>query len=375
MKKITISAIAAACLLTPLAGQALPASPAKHKIVWLIGHRNLDFFEAAALKFKNTVEKGSNGDIEVQIVADGEPWQDAGTAVKPEIADRVVKGEAQMGHSFTNVLGEIDPRLLAFDCPYLMKGYLHMEGVIEGPIGPELLEGLRGQNIVGLAFTYSGGAQGVASVGKEIRGPEDLKGLKVGVYGSGIDTAWLAALGAQPVALKHDLPRFAGMTEEGAIDSAVVTWRRVRDTQLRDRYKYVNLMHSSYLTSVTYINAKFYDSLPPKYQELVKQSALSAARIERARTIELNETSKNAVMANGTVPVFLSGAARAKFEEALRPVYEASLNGIVGKDLIERIRKTENGAQLPSGFDFADPQNSLGRHPVKGLADQFIQAN
>lgn len=374
MKKISVSAIAAACLLMPLMGQAVSTS-AKHKIVWLVGHRNLDFFEVAALKFKNTVESGSNGDIEVQILADGDPWQSEGAAGKLDIADRVVKGEAQMGHSFTNVLGKIDPRLFVFDCPYLMQGYTHMEGVIEGPIGPELLEGLRGQNIVGLAFTYSGGAQGVATVDKEIRGPEDLKGLKVGVYGSAIDSAWLTALGAQPVALKHDLRSFASNAEKGAIDAAVVTWRRARESHMRDRYKYVNLMNSSYLTSVTYINAEFFDSLPPKYQELVKTSALSAARIERARTIELNETSKNDLMADGTVPVFLSGAARAKFEKALRPVYEASLNGIVGKDLIERVRKTENGARLPSGFDFADPKNSFGRYPVKGLADQFIQAN
>lgn len=343
--------VAVSCLLALLIAAASPVHAAKHKIRWLLGHPNLDFFEAAAEHFKAEVEKGSAGDIEVQIVTAEDPWRNNQGKVRPEIADKVAGGEAEMGHSFTNVLGKIDHRLWAFDCPYLMKGYLHMEGVIEGPLGPELLEGLRGQKIVGLAFTYSGGAQGVATVDRELRGPEDLKGRKVAVFGDDVDTSWLAALGAKPVPIVHQLTTINPLTVDGTVDSAMVTWRRVREAHLQERYKYVSLMNSSYLVSVTYINEKFYDGLPEKHRKLVKDSALKAARIERARTIELNETTKREVMAKGIVPVYLSGAALARFQEALRPVYESTLNGIVGKDLIERIRKTEDSPKLPSGLE------------------------
>lgn len=353
MNTIVKRAVSAAGLFGLLLGAVAPVHAAKHKIRWLLGHPNLDYFETAAESFKAAVEKGSNGDIEVQIVTAEDPWQNTQGQVRPEIADKVAKGEAEMGHSFTNVLGKIDHRLWAFDSPYLMKGYLHMEGVIEGPIGPELLEGLRGQNIVGLAFTYSGGAQGIATPDKEIRGPEDLKGRKVAVFGTDVDDAWLTALGAQPVAIKHQLTTINPLTQEGAIDAAVVTWRRTREAHLQERYKFVNLMHSSYLVSVTYVNQKFYDGLPKKYRKLLKDSALAAARIERARTIEINEVTKRESMAKGIVPVFLSDAARERFETALRPVYENSINGIVGKDLIERIRKTGESKRIPSGFEFA----------------------
>lgn len=328
-----------------------PAQAAKHKIRWLLGHPNLDYFEAAAESFKSAVEKGSNGDIEVQIVTAEDPWRDNRGRVAPEIADKVASGEAEMGHSFTNVLGKIDHRLWAFDAPYLFNGYLHMEGVIEGPLGPELLEGLRGQKIVGLAFTYSGGAQGIATTDGEIRGPEDLKGRKVGVFGDDVDNAWLSALGAEPVAIKHQLNAINQMTHDGKIDSVVVTWRRVRDAGLADRYRHVSLMNSTYLVSVTYINEKFYEGLPEKYRKLIKETAMAAARIERARTIELNEMTKNVFMAKGVLPVYLSSAARARFQEALRPVYERSIDGIVGKDLIERIRKTGDAVSLPSGLE------------------------
>jgi len=357
MKKLTTIAVPLSLGLSVLLGAAAPARAAgpsrapTYKIHWLLGHNNLDFFAAAAQSFKTAVETGSHGDIQVQIETASDPWRDARGQSEPEIAGKVSRGEAEMGHSFTNVLGKTDHRLWAFDCPYLMKGYLHMEEVMEGPIGTELLEGMRAQNLVGLAFTYSGGAQGVATTGGEIRGPEDLKGRKVGVFGTDVDAAWLTALGAQPVPIRHELRSIERLTRDGSIDSAVVTWRRMYEADLQDQYKYVSIMNSSYLTSITYINEKFYDGLPEKYRKLIKDATVTAARIERARTIELNEQTKNVYIAKGIVPVYLSDAARAKFQEALRPVYEKSLNGIVGKELIERIRKTGDAPKLPSGFE------------------------
>lgn len=353
MKIMLKSAVSVACLVTLLAAAASPAHAAKYKVRWLLGHTNLDFFEASAESFKNSVEKGSNGDIEVQIVTAADPWKNTQGRLTNEIAAKVASGEAEMGHSFTNVIGQTDHRLWAFDCPYLMKGYLHMEGVIEGPIGAELLAGLRKEDMVGLAFTYSGGAEGVATTDKEIRGPEDLKGRKVATYGDEVDTAWLSALGAQPVAIQHQLTTINQLTEAGKIDSAMVTWRRVREAHMQERYKFVNMMNSEFLVSVTYANAKFFDALPAKYQKLLKDSATTAARIERARTIELNEASKREAMAKGIMPVYPTDAARARFQAALQPVYEAKLNAIVGKDLIERIRRTNDAEKLPSGIETA----------------------
>ena len=335
------------CVAAPARAEHAP----KYKVRWLIGHYNLDYFEEAARTFKASVEKGSNGDIQVEIVPAENPWGNTHGVEAPTIALKVAKGEGEMGHSFTNVMGELDHRLWAFDLPYLFTGYLHLEGVFEGPMGPELLAGLQNHNLVGLAFTYSGGAQGVATTDREIRGPEDMKGLKVGTFGSVVNNAWLTGLGAIPVTIQNQLTTIDPLTKDGAMDAAVLTWRRVHEAHLESSYKNVNIMNSTYLVSVTYINQKFLASLPKEYQALIKHSAESAARIERARTIELNETTKREMMGKGMRPVFLSDEGRLKFQKALEPVYERSLNGIVGKDLIEKLRKTPSTAKHPSGIE------------------------
>lgn len=328
-----------------LASLASPVHAAKYNIQWFLGHRNLDYFEEAAADFKKTVEAGSHGDISVKIVTMDE---DAG----PEIAAAVAAGKAEMGHSFTDVMGGMDSRLWAFEAPYLIRDYRHMEGVIEGPVGDGLLDGLRAKHLVGLSFTYSGGASGVAA-NREIRRPEDLKGLKVGVYGDAVNAAWLKSLGATPVAIKHRLDDIPRMARGGELDAVVTTWRNFERPQLDSDFKYVAMMGSTYLVSVTYINDKFFASLPAEYRALIKEASLATGRIERAKTIELNESAKRQITAKGVRPVYLTKKAEAAFASALAPAYDGELSALIGKGLIERIRKTGDGTkqlEVPAGL-------------------------
>lgn len=337
-----------------LACAANPAHAAKYKIRWLIGHPNLDFFEESAQSFKKAVEAGSHGDISVEIVTADNSWEySAQGQPGPEIANAVAKGQAEMGHSFTDVMGGMDHRLWAFDLPYLFRDYPQLEGVFEGPLGEQLLNGLREHKIEGLTFTYSGGANGIATREREIRRPEDLKGLRVGTFGDAADEAWLKSLGAVPVTLARREDSALPLAQEGKIDAVVATWRRFERAGLDPSFKYMNLMNSSYLVSVTYINEKFFEGLPAEYRTLIKESAHVAGRIERAKTIQLNEIAKRQMVANAVRPVYLTEENAARFQEALRPVYRESLEALVGKDLIEKIRKTGPGPSLPLAHELA----------------------
>lgn len=324
----------------PLCAASLHA--ATYEIDWYLGHPNLDYFEEAAAEFKSAVEKKSNGEIKIRIVkADADAWG------PPEIATKVEKGEIEMGHSYADVMGHTDARLMAFDAPYLFRGYRHMEGVIEGPVGNELLEGLHAKNILGLCYTYSGGASGVATINREIRRPEDLKGLRVGVYGNAVNEAWIKALGAVPVRINHELKNLRQMARDNALDAVAITWRNFEEAELDEEFQYFNLPSVTYLVSLTYVNKEFFLSLPPAFQTLIREESLKSARLERARTIQLNEQAKRAMLSRGVRPVFLTKAGSQAFAASLRPAYEQSINGIIGKDHIERIKKTKDADVHP----------------------------
>jgi len=328
----------------------LPLEAATYKIRWRLGHKNLDFFEEAAAKFKQVVETGSDGDIQVEIFAQSSDEQGPGLD-GPEIAAQVARGEVEMGHSFTDVMGGLEPRLHVFEAPYLFRGYRHMEGVFQGPIGAELLEGLREHGLVGLSFTYSGGATGVATGGRGVRRPEDLKGLKVGVYGDAVNTAWLEQLGAKAVPIGHRLSRILPMAEQGSLDAVVTTWRNFDRERLGLGFSNVGLMGSTYLVSVTYANAKFFDALPEQYRSLIAQASREAGLVERARTIQLNESAKRGMTEDkGIRAIHQSKADRDAFVQAVQPAYERSIDRILGKDLLERIRSTPDAPEDAPGL-------------------------
>ncbi len=338
---------AAAGLVVSLLAAASPVRAAKYKIRWYIGHQNVDYFEIAAKDFKKDVETRSRGDISVEIMPAANRETRDGTTSTPEIAAMVGRGEAQMGHSFTDILGALDPRLHAFEAPYLFRDYRHMEGVLEGPVGEELLNGMRSRGILGLSFTYSGGASGVATTDRPIRKAEDLRGLRIGVFGDAVDEAWVASLGAAAVAIRHDISPINALASAGALDAVVITWRNFARGQLERDFKYMNLSNSTYLVSMTYINEKFLESLPKEYQTLIKDASRAAGAIERAETIALNESSKRAMLANGVRPVVLTESAKRDFIAALRPAYARSIEGLIGKDFLERIRRAPDGPERP----------------------------
>ena len=320
---------------------ALADAP-RHRITWLIGHENTDYFHDAAYAFRRAVEKGTDGRITVDIQPNASKWESEGRGVPgSEIAQAVARGDAEMGHSFTNVMGAMDRRLWVFDMPFLFRDYAHLEGVFEGPLGDELLAGLGDHGLVGLAFTYSGGANIISTRDREIRGPEDLKGLRVAAFGNTVETRWLESLGAKAVSADNREDKVLSLARRDEIDGAIMTWRRHQRGLGHDgSFKYGSIEGASYLASVTYVNKKFFESLSPEDRKVLMDAARDAGRIERSLTIDLNEQSKRRLMSKwGLRAAPLTAESRASFEKALAPAY-GSLAKLVGSELVRRIRET-----------------------------------
>lgn len=337
-------AVAACALVLVLAVLGSPARAAKYQIHFLIGHRSLDYFQDAAVDFKKTVEAESHGDIEVVLVEPGS--NDNKEKADASIPAAVASGAAEMGHSYADVVGALDPQLCAFEAPYLIRDYRHMEGVFEGPLGSQLLAQLKTAHLVGLSFTYSGGSSGVATVDRELRRPEDLKGLRVGVYGDAVDTAWLQALGAVPVPIRHDLPSLLPLARSGGIDAVVTTWRNFEVAGLDGAFRYFNMPGSTYLVSVSYVNDKFFAGLPKEYQDLLMRASHDLGRVERQRTIQLDELARGAMTAKGVWPVYLNPRDAQRFARAVAPAYPAIARE-VGAGLIDQIRRAPDGPDFP----------------------------
>src|SRR5437763_16629825 len=100
-----------------------------------------------------------------------------------EAIEQAQVGALQLARVSVGALGPVVDDLNVFNLPFLFRNTEHMEKVIDGPIGQELLDKVSNHpqvKLVGLCW-MDAGARNVYDSKKAIRTIEDLKGQKVRV--------------------------------------------------------------------------------------------------------------------------------------------------------------------------------------------------
>ena len=87
-------------------------------------------------------------------------------------------------------------RLGVLGLPFLWKSYDHALTVLDGPVGKELDQEMEKSGFKVLAWAVSWGYRNVVTAKKEVKKPEDLKGLKIRTIPTKVFVAAINAMGA-----------------------------------------------------------------------------------------------------------------------------------------------------------------------------------
>jgi TRAP-type C4-dicarboxylate transport system substrate-binding protein len=120
-------------------------------------------------------------------------------------------------------IGKIVPELNVLALPFLFRSNDHLQKVIDGPIGNEILSSLDRHGFVGLAF-YDAGARSIYTATRPVRTLADLQGLQLRVLQTELMDKMVKALGAQPMNLPYRQLLTALSTR--LIDGAENNWPR-----------------------------------------------------------------------------------------------------------------------------------------------------
>ena len=162
----------------------------------------------AAEKFKELVEKGSGGRIEVKI--------DAGTKAEIEINKMNRAGELEMQSNGTNFLELYAPPYYFFTAPYVMKDFDHYMRAWNGKLGQQARAELEKNDLKYLATIYRGLRQ--MTTNKPVYTPADVYNIKLRL--PPIPT-WMAvwkAMGTDPVGVP--LPELYNSLKTGKAESS-----------------------------------------------------------------------------------------------------------------------------------------------------------
>jgi len=253
-----------------------------------------------------------------------------------ETLEQTRVGAIDLNRTNVALIGTKVPAVNVLAMPFLFRSVEHLQKVLDGPIGAEILDSFGSYGFVGLAF-YDSGARSIYNSVRPVASMADLKGLRIRVQQSEQMSAMIRALGAEPVELPYGQV-LTGLTTK-LIDGAENNWPSFVTT---DHYKHAGfytLTEHTMSPEVLVMSQKAWSGLSAEDQKIFREAALRSRRFMREKWRDLEERSRKRAETAGVR--IITDIDRKPFEAAMAGIYAKTQQDPAMAQLIERIRKVE----------------------------------
>jgi tripartite ATP-independent transporter DctP family solute receptor len=290
-----------------------------------------DYPTVQALRYMGRlIEERSGGRLQIRV------FHSRQLGEEKETIEQTRAGAIDLNRTNVALIGSFVPAMNVLAMPFLFRSIEHLQKVLDGPIGNEILGSFEPYGFVGLAF-YDSGARSVYNSVRPIRSIADLKGLRLRVQQSELMSDMIKALGAEPIELPYGQV-LTGLATK-LIDGAENNWPSFVTT---DHYKYAGyytLTEHTMGPEVLIMSRKAWESLPPEDRTIFREAALQSGRFMRERWKDLEEQSRR--QAAGAGVTIVTEFDRKPFEAAMASIYAKAQRDPAAAQLIERIRKVD----------------------------------
>ncbi len=281
----------------------------------------------AAEKFKELVEKRSNGNIKVQI------FHSASLGNETEILQQVQMNSIQMAIVTGGPFDTFDPMARVINYPFLFKDYEQVDRILDGPLGAELLKSLEGSGFKGLCFSENG-FRNLTNNKLPVKNPAGIKGLKIRVMASAIHKAIWQNLGANPTPMPW--PIYTEL-EQGVIDGQENPLWVMEVYKFYEIQKYMTLTRHVYSYHIDVASLKWWQTLNTDTQKMIQEAMVEAAVFQRqdnrsknAARLQLLKEKGMQVEENPDIDAFRAKVAGLKDMDVYKdPKVQALLNKIL----------------------------------------------
>ena len=253
-----------------------------------------------------------------------------------ETIEQTRAGAIDLNRINVALIGTFMPAMNVLAMPFLFRSIEHLQKVLDGPIGNEILNSFEPYGFVGLAF-YDSGARSIYTSARPIRSIVDMKGLRIRVQQSELMSDMIRCLGAEPVELPYGQV-LTGLATK-LIDGAENNWPSFVTT---DHYKYAayyTLTEHTMSPEVLVMSQKTWESLSPDDRRIFREAAARSSYFMREKWRDLEERSRRQAETAGVSIV--TDFDRKPFEAAMAGIYAKAQRDPAAAQLIERIRKVE----------------------------------
>src|ERR1700730_2388754 len=293
--------------------------------------QNLDYPTVQALLYMGRmVAERSGGRHQIRV------FHSRQLGEEKETIEQTRAGAIDLNRSHTNLFWPFVPAMNVLAMPFLFRSIEHLQKVLDGPIGNEILDSFGPYGFVGLAF-YDSGARSIYNSVRPIRSIADIKGLRLRVQQSELMSDTIKALGAEPIELPYGQVLTALST--ALIDGAENNWPSFVTSGHYKFAGYYTLTEHAMSPEVLVMSQKAWESLSGEDRTIFREAAIRSGHFMHDKWKDLEQRSRRQAEAEGVTIV--TDFDRKPFEAAMAGIYRKAQRDPAVAELIERIRKVE----------------------------------
>ena len=280
-------------------------------------------------KFKETVEKETNGDIIIEIHPSGELGSDA-DLIKGEI-----EGNVDMTVSSAGNYASYATKIGVSALPFLFSDFESAWNFIDSQTMQNINADLEPFNMHVLAY-FDNGFRCVTTSTRPINSVKDMKGLNIRTPENQIVMETMSALSANPQS--YPFAELIAALKDGTFDAQENPIPVIYNNKLYEVQKYLSITNHSYDAMPLTIRNDLWNSLRPEYREIIEKAAKTAETEDRQLVKQQTEDFVSLLEQEG---MKVNYPDLTPFKEATSGVMDVFAD-IYGQELIDEVLKSIN---------------------------------
>ena len=281
--------------------------------------------------FAQLVEERTNGRVRVEYYNSGMLGADK------IITQACIVGTLDMAKCSSGNFTEYSDALEFTELPGLFDGVDHARRVFyDEEIRAEVSEAVYEDTTLTVVMydLDSGAPRVIGSTSKEVRVPEDMKGMKVRTTGSPLENALYEAWGANAVTV--DFSELYTALQQNLIDSIYLQANWINSSKLQENLSYITPTVENYVVSVKVMSQDAVEKLGPELLDIVLECGKEAEAYKDQLWDAHNEKVYESLRESSEI-VEITEEEQAAWDEASQVLWDKFVGTSVSQDLVDRI--------------------------------------
>ncbi len=309
-----MTAAVSALALTAFAGTAMAACDDGEIVVKFSHVTNTDKHPKgiAASLLESRVNEEMNGTMCMEVYPNSTLYND------DKVLESMLQGDVQLAAPSLSKFEKFTKQFRLFDLPFLFSDVHAVDRFQASETGQAMLDSMQRRGLQGLAYWHNGMKQMSANV--PLLEPSDANGLKFRVQSSDVLVAQMEAIGGSPQ--KMAFSEVYGALQQGVVDGQENTWSNIYGKKFFEVQDGITETNHGIIDYLVVTSVDWLESLEPDVRDQFLTILREVTETRNAESTRVNQEARQAIIDAGGVVRTLTPEQRAKWVEAMKPVWD-----------------------------------------------------